>query len=340
MRGTVGFQNQNEHTLLFAKAIKSLVRDEDPSDLGALKQFKIRDGESGDLAVGRLRREIKVLSNRKPGFLRLLDSNESERWIVTEYFPGGSLDNQITKFQGRGLPTLTAFRSLVEAVAGLHNEGIVHRDIKPANVFSRQEDLILGDFGIVYTPDDEERITMSQEKVGPRDYMPPWAPINERLEEVKPDFDVYMLGKLLWCMIAGRPKLFREYHHRPANDLEQIFPKNPQMRLVNRILDRCIVEEQAMCLKDATDLLRQVDEIVDLMQLGAQPLDISRPCRVCGRGIYKQEGFDWKASLEIAKYDQNGAHIGSLRVVPFRCDYCTHFEFFAPGYPAEAAKKR
>jgi len=32
-RGTVDFQDQNEHTLLFARAMKKLIRDEDPSDL-------------------------------------------------------------------------------------------------------------------------------------------------------------------------------------------------------------------------------------------------------------------------------------------------------------------
>ncbi len=31
-------------------------------------------------------------------------------------------------------------------------------------------------------------------------YMPPWADIGGRLEKIDSNFDVYMLGKLLWCM--------------------------------------------------------------------------------------------------------------------------------------------
>jgi len=306
-----------------------------------LKQFRIRDGENADLAVARLKREIKVLGKGKPGLLRLLDSNEDERWIVTEYFPQGSLEKQVTKFQGRGLVAVKAFRYLVQAVASLHDEGIVHRDIKPANVFPRhEEEIALGDFGIVYTPDEGERITMTQEKVGPRDYMPPWAPIAERLEEVEPDFDVYMLGKLLWCMVSGRLKLFREYHRKPLYDLERLFPSDADMPIINRILDRCIVEEKSHCLSGARDLLLVVNEALGLMKRGALPLDVPRPCRVCGKGVYQPQGFTGAAALIISRYDHNNVQVGGIRLVPFVCDYCTHFEFFAPGYPEEAAKKK
>jgi hypothetical protein len=45
--------------------------------------------------------------------------------------------------------------------------------------------------------------------------MPQWGDLGERLEHVQPNFDVYMLGKLLWCMVSGRLKLPREYHKKP-----------------------------------------------------------------------------------------------------------------------------
>ncbi|MEI4884253.1 hypothetical protein Q8G49_29240, partial [Klebsiella pneumoniae] len=84
------------------------------------------------------------------------------------------------------------------------------RDIKPANVFvGSADDLILGDFGIVYLPEQPERVTRTLERVGPLEYMPVWADLGERLEKVEPNFDVYMLGKLLWCMVAGKLKLPR-----------------------------------------------------------------------------------------------------------------------------------
>src|SRR5207237_8698689 len=101
-----------------------------------------------------------VLSKSRDGLLKLLDSSETEHWIVTEYFPKGSLEKQISTFRGKPLVALKTFQSLVKTVASLHRDEIVHRDIKPANVFMREDaDMVLGDFGIVYLPDDVERIS-------------------------------------------------------------------------------------------------------------------------------------------------------------------------------------
>ena len=82
----------------------------------------------------------------------------------------------------------------MNTVALLHDENVVHRDIKSANVFVRQDDeLVLGDFGIVYLPDQPARLTRTNESVGPHDYMPPWTDAGGRLEKVHTNFDVYML---------------------------------------------------------------------------------------------------------------------------------------------------
>jgi eukaryotic-like serine/threonine-protein kinase len=149
-----------------------------------------------------------VLSQGRPGLLKLLDSNESEQWIVTEYCDGGTLENHLPTFRGNARVALTSFRSLVETVVPLHREKIVHRDIKPQNIFVRDRyQLILGDFGVVFLPNRPHRLTTTNESVGPYDYMPQWAALGERLETVEPNFDVYMLGKVLWCMVSGRLRL-------------------------------------------------------------------------------------------------------------------------------------
>jgi serine/threonine protein kinase len=129
------------------------------------------------------------------GLPKLLDFNEAERWIVTEYFPERTLEHHPHKYRGKVGPALEAFRSLVQTVAMLHREAYVHRDIKPANVFIRNDDeLVLGDFGIVFLPNALDRVTQTGERVGPRDYMPPWANLGTRHEKVHPKDDVYMLA--------------------------------------------------------------------------------------------------------------------------------------------------
>jgi hypothetical protein len=70
--------------------------------------------------------------------------------------------------------------------------------------------LILGDFGIVFLPNQPERLSVTGESVGPHDFMPPWVYLDEQPGPINPNFDVYMLGKVLWCMVAGKLKLHRE----------------------------------------------------------------------------------------------------------------------------------
>ena len=50
--------------------------------------------------------------------------------------------------------------------------------------------LILGDFGLVfYSDNDKPRVSKTFENVGSRDWMPGWA-YGKRVEEVNPTFDV------------------------------------------------------------------------------------------------------------------------------------------------------
>lgn len=209
-------------------------------------------------------------------------------------------------------------------------------------MFVRQDDeLVLGDFGIVYVPAVGERLTVTKERVGPRDYMPPWSDLGERMEKVQPNFDVYMLGKLLWCMIAGKLKLPREYHTRKEFDLETIFPNDEHMHLVNSILDRCVVEESGKCLVSAQELLEIVDEYLAIVGRGAPLLDrrgkLKLPCRVCGKGYYQPVASGRTVKLQVT--DPEDRPLSPILANAFTCDVCTHYEFFAPGYPNEAASR-
>jgi hypothetical protein len=320
----------------FADAFVRFSRQDEPSELGALKIFKIPVG--GDLAplpgskeseaINRLENEIAVLQQNRPGLPKLLYSDLAKRQIVTEYFPEKTLERQPLRYKGQAFRALKAFRSLVETAAALHEDGYVHRDIKPANVFIRHDDeLVLGDFGIVYIPDQPDRLTMTQERVGPRDYMPPWADLGTRLAEVQPCFDVYMLGKLLWCMISGRQKLPREYHKRSGFDLAEIFPKDPAMHVINRILHHCVVEDTAQCLKGGGELLLMVDSLLGVMERGGQLLSdgVPRPCRVCGQGVYIPQPDQL---IGVSLKDPQTRPLGALYAEFFICDSCGHAELF------------
>jgi len=186
----VNSQERPQRIEPLATALWKYLRPDKVSELGALKMFKIPEtAPDAEEALGRLRNEITVLGQKRAGLVKLLEANEKDRWIVTEYMPNGTLDKTPSAYMGNAPRALKAFRSLVEAVASLHKDDIVHRDIKPANVFPGEDDrLILGDLGIVYLPNRAERMTMTNERVGPRDYMPQWGDLGERLENVQSNF--------------------------------------------------------------------------------------------------------------------------------------------------------
>jgi serine/threonine protein kinase len=187
-----GFSNQT--ALEFSRAAFDVARKDYPSELGAVKIFRPRAGgpDTEKQAFGRIQNEIAVLKENRPGLLKLLDCNESENWIVTEYCSRGRLDRHLSRYKGNATLALTSFSSLVRAVSELHKEPYVHRDIKPQNIFVGDADeLFLGDFGIVFLPNLPERLSFTGESVGPRDFMPPWVFLDEH-PEINPTFDVYM----------------------------------------------------------------------------------------------------------------------------------------------------
>jgi hypothetical protein len=181
-------------------------------------------------------------------------------------------------------------------------------------------------------PYQAERLTVTNERVGPRDYMPQWGDLGDRLENVATNFDVYMLGKLLWCMVAGRLKLPREYHKRDQFNLTVLFPNNPDMHAINEILARCVVEESKNCLASADDLLTIVNTTIARIERGGQLLSdgVPRPCRVCGTGLYQpavlRQGVQGKP---VFSFSLAGAPV---EVRPFTCDHCGHMELFKVNY--------
>ncbi|SRR6266478_1124280 len=324
IRATLDHHNKAE----MADAIWSYARPDSLHELGAKKVFKIRDDEQQ--AIARLKQEMQVLQQNRPGLPKLLDSNEAERWIVTEYFPEGTLEDNILRYKGKAALALKAFLSLVNTVAQLHDEDIVHRDIKPANVFVRHDDdLVLGDFGIVFLPDQPARLTRTDESVGPHDFTPPWADKGGRLEKVDCNFDVYSLGKLLWCMVSGHHVLKREWFRDPQNDISIMFRHDPHAYMINEILEKCVVERPQNCTGIHT-LRAMVIAFVSLIEHGGQLLhkEVPRPCHVCGSGEYQPEALRQNQTVGGIRIWTGGSHTVSLSVKTFTCDKCGHVEFF------------
>ncbi len=299
---------------------------------GALKRLK---PEAREKARARMELEIGALSKMDhPHLAEILDHNAEEGWFVTRYYKNGSLAEDMRRYGGNALGALKAVRGVVDALAKMLEKKLVHRDVKPANIFVADDDhLVLGDLGLVFDLDAEGRLSSTMESAGTPDWMAPWAHV-KRLEDTTSTLDVYGIGKVLYCLVAGRDKLNREYHREPGNDLETLFPDQAGMSAVNRLLDGCIVEREADCkYGEYPELLADIDSTIEAVALERRemPDEMGWLCRVCGQGNYRVKDYDpntrstQKSSLrDFGLEPTDGKRSYKIAI----CDRCGHVELF------------
>src|SRR5690606_9943717 len=98
----------------------------------------------------RLRREVAALQRlRHPAVAAVLDAeaDSTEAFIVTELVDGENLTDHVRA--AGPLPDLAVLATgLRDALAAVHDAGVIHRDLKPSNVILTSAGPVLIDFGI------------------------------------------------------------------------------------------------------------------------------------------------------------------------------------------------
>jgi serine/threonine protein kinase len=310
----------------FRAGLTAFLSDDKGRGLGVIKVLKPRKGESDSAAKAKMRGEAEAYRRvAHPNLLRLLEEHVDDGYIVTEYQPGKTLGQRLDSYTGRAQRALDDLTPLIEAVVALHAQNVIHRDIKPENIFvSDDGGLILGDAGVAFFADNEEtRKTNTFSNVGTHAFMPLWAH-DHRVEEVAPSFDVYSLAKVLWCMVAGQPKLLHYYFTKEEYNLEKRFPSQPEMKSINALLGRALVQFPED-VKDETvaEFLASVKQTRADISGGPEILidpRAERTCGVCRRGVYKQTTLS-RAGLSGSNPD----------VWVFNCNHCGHVQVFRGG---------
>jgi len=307
--------------------VDSYVAAMNPAKLAALKVLHApQDARDSDRARERIKRELAAMSKvSHPNLLCVREADPDGQWFAAEYHSRGALTKCLGTFRGDFPRALKAFRGLVDGVAKLHADQIVHRDIKPDNIFvTARGELVLGDFGLIFfTDNNHTRLSGTLQNVGTRDWMPGWA-MGMRIEEVRPSFDVFSLGKTLWALVSGDPFLQLWYFDKPQFDLERKFPESTFIGLANKLLAKCVVEDEENCLRNANDLLAEIDKVLRVIDRDGQLLGdgIKRCCRVCGVGEYERVPDVDIDNSPLRK--PAGRQV--LRV--FTCNHCGHVQTF------------
>lgn len=319
--------------------------------------------EAGEEDLPANRRVLKRLKNPKrknrfeaelqagltlshPNIVKVVDHdlNNDPPYIVSEYCSGGSLEGAIDIIKGMDLGArLSLFRSICDGVAHAHqnNPSIIHRDIKPDNIFLRNPGLIpaVGDFGLCFI-EDGERVTLFDEQVGSRFYMPPEL-ADGKAEDVTTRSDVYSLGKVLYWLASGGKIFDREQHEAPKYNLTTD-RLNPAYFMLNALLRKAITYNPLDRFENAAILSQKISKLILQVDAKGNHIDINTPqqCSFCRIGKYdiridmrnaSGEKFDhMKWQLERFGLSRNG----EPRWIIMVCDNCAHVAFFRPDLSA------
>ncbi|MFE5397331.1 serine/threonine-protein kinase [Streptomyces sp. NPDC056568] len=135
----------------------------------------------------------------------VLDADPEARvpWVATAYAAGPSLTAAVA--DGGPLPSHSVRAlgaGLGEALAAVHELGLVHRDVKPSNVLLTLDGPLLIDFGIARATGGTASLTSTGVSVGSPGYMAPEQILGKGVTGAA---DVFSLGAVLAYAATGEP---------------------------------------------------------------------------------------------------------------------------------------
>ncbi len=117
--------------------------------------------------------------------------------LLLAYAPGEELGRWLPRHPDRG-QALGVFRQLLEALEGMHTQGLVHRDVKPENlIVSPQGEARLLDFDL--SGPAYERFPRPL-RVGTLPYLAPEQVLGQ---SPGPEADLYAAGVILYWILSG-----------------------------------------------------------------------------------------------------------------------------------------
>ena len=194
-------------------AIKTLQRDGADVDVDA------------DAILLRFRNEARVIGRlRHPGIVAVDEFGEDglHAWIAMEYVEGSNLEDVLLRSPLLGPERAVAIMDeLLDALGGVHGQGICHRDLKPANIMVTPQGRVkLTDFGVARLRD--LGVTRFSSIIGTPAFMAPEQFTGGALDHRA---DLFACGVLLFLLLDGR----RPFSGAPAAVMHQILHEEPPL---------------------------------------------------------------------------------------------------------------
>jgi serine/threonine protein kinase len=198
-RGAAGvvFEARHVFTGRFA-AVKVLAPGPGPSNIAELRARLQREGQA-------------MASIRHPGVVEVLDGGvtpDGASYVVMEMLEGRTLEGLLAARTRLSVENVAAVGlQLCDALAAVHQVGIVHRDVKPSNIIvvrgaDELERVKLVDFGVAKMDQPgDDKLTRSGAILGTPAYMSPEQLL--ALDDVDHRADVYAVGVTMFECLSG-----------------------------------------------------------------------------------------------------------------------------------------
>lgn len=166
-------------------------------------QSESKDGESRS----RFEREIEATSKLKHPYIvsfitcGYTEDDEEYPYIVMEYIEGQPLSS--VKSELSHMDRIRLIIQVLEAMDYAHKNDVLHRDIKPSNIMydSVKDCAVVVDFGLAYIWEGLTGKSLTRDKIGSDNYIPPEVKSNPKLRNKR--HDIYSIGITLFEVMFG-----------------------------------------------------------------------------------------------------------------------------------------
>lgn len=168
----------------------------------------------------RFRQEARRMAFiQHPNVASVFDYREDDDspWAVIEYVPGASLKDLVDEHGPLDVDLIAAYLTqIADALAQLHDRGLVHLDVKPQNLIVTADGTIkLIDFGLAQ-PGNTPQELIGGLAFGTAAYL---SPEQASGEQVSPASDVYSLGCVVYELLTGQPPFHGAHGDERPNEI-------------------------------------------------------------------------------------------------------------------------